>query len=128
MNAPFSDKQLQALNAVKLDDKYDLASGRAWLSGVHALVRLPMNQRVRDQRDGLNTAGFISGYRGSPLGGLDQNLWKAAERLKQHHVVFQPGVNEDSLAFGTEKARVLIGVVTCLSTPMRPAPHREAAC
>ena len=53
MNAPLSDKQLQALNAVKLDDKYDLASGRAWLSGVHALVRLPMNQRVRDQRDGF---------------------------------------------------------------------------
>ena len=81
MNAPFSDEQLQALNAVKLDDKYDLAAGRAWLSGIHALVRLPMNQRVRDQRDGLNTAGFISGYRGSPLGGLDQNLWKAAVHL-----------------------------------------------
>ena len=57
MNAPFSDKQSQALNAVKLDDKYELSSGRAWLSGVHALVRLPMNQRVRDERDGFNTAG-----------------------------------------------------------------------
>ncbi len=112
MNAPFSDKQLQALNAVKLDDKYDLASGRAWLSGVHALVRLPMNQRVRDERDGFNTAGFISGYRGSPLGGLDQNLWKAAERLKQHHVVFQPGVNEDLAAtsvWGSQQVNMFEG-------------------
>ena len=112
MNAPFSDQQLQALNAVKLDDKYDLASGRAWLSGVHALVRLPMNQRVRDEREGFNTAGFISGYRGSPLGGLDQNLWKAAERLKQHHVVFQPGVNEDLAAtsvWGSQQVNMFEG-------------------
>ena len=110
MNAPFSDEQLQALNAVKLDDKYDLAAGRAWLSGIHALVRLPMNQRVRDQRDGLNTAGFISGYRGSPLGGLDQNLWKAAVHLKEHHVVFQPGVNEDLAAtsiWGSQQVNML---------------------
>ena len=112
MNAPFSDEQLQALNAVKLDDKYDLAAGRAWLSGIHALVRLPMNQRVRDQRDGLNTAGFISGYRGSPLGGLDQNLWKAAAHLKEHHVVFQPGVNEDLAAtsiWGSQQVNMFEG-------------------
>ena len=105
MNAPFSDEQLQALNAVKLDDKYDLAAGRAWLSGIHALVRLPMNQRVRDQ-------GFISGYRGSPLGGLDQNLWKAAAHLKEHHVVFQPGVNEDLAAtsiWGSQQVNMFEG-------------------
>ena len=112
MNAPFSDEQLQALNAVKLDDKYDLAAGRAWLSGIHALVRLPMNQRVRDQGDGFNTAGFISGYRGSPLGGLDQNLWKAAAHLKEHHVVFQPGVNEDLAAtsiWGSQQVNMFEG-------------------
>ena len=112
MNAPFSDQQLQALNAVKLDDKYDLSAGRAWLSGIHALVRLPMNQRVRDQTAGVNTAGFISGYRGSPLGGLDQNLWKAAERLKQHHIVFQPGVNEDLAAtsvWGSQQVNLFEG-------------------
>ncbi len=112
MNAPFSDQQLQALNSVKLDDKYDLSAGRAWLSGIHALVRLPMNQRVRDQTAGVNTAGFISGYRGSPLGGFDQNLWKAAERLKQHHIVFQPGVNEDLAAtsvWGSQQVNLFEG-------------------
>src|SRR3546814_5168705 len=81
--------------SVQLDDKYTLDAGRAWMSGIHALVRLPMMQRVRDQRAGLNTAGFISGYRGSPLGGVDLNMWKAAKYLKAHHVEFQPGINED---------------------------------
>ena len=112
MNAPFSVEQLQALQSVKLEDKYDLAIGRAWMSGIHALVRLPLNQRVRDQNAGLNTAGFISGYRGSPLGGVDQNLWKAAEHLKQHHVVFQPAVNEDLAAtslWGSQQVNLFEG-------------------
>ena len=86
MNAPFTPEQWQALNAARLEDRYDLKTGRAWLSGIHALVRLPMNQRTRDERTGLNTAGFISGYRGSPLGGLDQSLWKASAQLAAHHV------------------------------------------
>ena len=68
------------------------------MSGIHALVRLPMMQRLRDSRAGLNTAGFVSGYRGSPLGGVDQNMWKAAKYLKAHHVEFQPGINEDLAA------------------------------
>jgi indolepyruvate ferredoxin oxidoreductase len=87
-----------ALAAVSLDDKYALEEGRIYLSGIQALVRLPMMQRRRDLAAGLNTAGFISGYRGSPLGGLDQNLWQAQRFLDQHHVRFQPGVNEDLAA------------------------------
>jgi indolepyruvate ferredoxin oxidoreductase len=98
MNAPMTPAQSLVLQDVQLDDKYDLDRGQAWMSGVHALVRLPINQRQRDLHSGLNTAGFISGYRGSPLGGLDQNLWKAKNQLGKHHVVFQPGLNEDLAA------------------------------
>ena len=81
MNAPLDAGQRAsleaALSSVTLDDKYTLERGRAYMSGIQALVRLPMLQQERDQAAGLNTAGFISGYRGSPLGGLDQSLWKA---------------------------------------------------
>ncbi|HUL95061.1 MAG TPA: hypothetical protein VLT89_03560, partial [Usitatibacter sp.] len=70
---------------VALDDKYTLESGRVYLTGTQALVRLAMMQRERDLAAGLNTGGFISGYRGSPLGGFDQALWKAREHLKDHH-------------------------------------------
>jgi indolepyruvate ferredoxin oxidoreductase len=69
MNAPLPESVRKALELVTLDDKYSLASGRAFMSGTQALVRLPMLQRQRDATNGLNTAGFISGYRGSPLGG-----------------------------------------------------------
>src|SRR6187401_3806811 len=83
---------------VTLEDKYTLPSGRIYLSGVQALVRLGMIQRERDLAAGLNTAGFISGYRGSPLGGFDQSLWKARKHLKEHHIHFTPGVNEELAA------------------------------
>jgi indolepyruvate ferredoxin oxidoreductase len=86
------------LNDVSLDDKYTSTSGKVFLSGIQALVRLPMMQQLRDARDGLNTGGFISGYRGSPLGGLDENLWKAQKHLAKHNVQFVPGVNEDLAA------------------------------
>ncbi|MBA5685748.1 indolepyruvate ferredoxin oxidoreductase family protein [Rugamonas apoptosis] len=86
------------LTSVTLDDKYTATQGDIFLSGIQALVRLPMMQRLRDQAAGLNTAGFISGYRGSPLGGLDENLWKAQPHLAGHHVQFVPGVNEDLAA------------------------------
>ncbi|MBV6631846.1 MAG: indolepyruvate ferredoxin oxidoreductase family protein [Alphaproteobacteria bacterium] len=86
------------LRDVKLDDKYTLEDGRAYMTGTQALVRLPMLQRARDAAAGLNTAGFISGYRGSPLGALDQQLWQAAKFLDQNHIKFQPGVNEDLAA------------------------------
>jgi len=87
-----------ALAAVKLDDKYALESGRIYLSGIQALVRLALMQRRRDERAGLNTAGFISGYRGSPLAGFDQALWHAREFLDRHHLRFQPGLNEELAA------------------------------
>ena len=78
---------------VTLEDKYTLDSGRVFLTGTQALVRLPMLQRERDLAAGLNTAGFISGYRGSPLGGFDQTLWRAQKHLERSHIRFQPGLN-----------------------------------
>ncbi|HEY8608502.1 MAG TPA: indolepyruvate ferredoxin oxidoreductase family protein [Noviherbaspirillum sp.] len=93
-----ADTGAPALAPVKLDDKYTSTSGKIFLSGIQALVRLPLMQRQRDLAAGLNTAGFISGYRGSPLGGLDENLWKAQKLLEENHVRFVPGVNEDLAA------------------------------
>ncbi|HYE00638.1 MAG TPA: indolepyruvate ferredoxin oxidoreductase family protein [Alphaproteobacteria bacterium] len=84
-----------ALATVSLDDKYTVSSGRVFMTGIQALVRLPMMQHERDRAAGLNTAGFISGYRGSPLGGFDQQLWKAKKFLAEHDIEFKPGVNED---------------------------------
>jgi indolepyruvate ferredoxin oxidoreductase len=87
-----------ALAAVSLDDKYTQESGRVFLTGTQALVRLPMMQRRRDQAAGLNTACFVTGYRGSPLGGVDQQMWHARPFLAKHDIHFQPGVNEDLAA------------------------------
>jgi len=87
-----------ALAPVSLDDKYELTHGRVFVTGVQALVRLLILQRQRDRAAGLNTAGFVSGYRGSPLGGLDQALWKAKKFLERADVKFQPGLNEDLAA------------------------------
>ncbi|MBP0620657.1 indolepyruvate ferredoxin oxidoreductase family protein [Cupriavidus consociatus] len=98
MNAPLPHALLDTLASASLDDKYTLDKGRVYMSGVQALVRLPMLQKARDRAAGLNTAGFISGYRGSPLGGVDQALWKAKAHLAASDVVFQPGVNEDLAA------------------------------
>src|SRR5437763_16656130 len=101
-----------ALAAVTLDDKYTLERGRAYLTGIQALVRLPMMQRQRDQAAGLDTGGFISGYRGSPLGMYDNALWRAGRFLKEHNIHFQPGVNEDLAAtavWGSQQAGLLPG-------------------
>ena len=106
MNAPLPEAVRRALASVSLDDKYTLDHGRAFMSGVQALVRLPMLQRQRDWQLGRNTAGFISGYRGSPLGGYDQALWKAKAHLAAQQIVFQPGVNEELAAtavWGTQQ-------------------------
>jgi len=106
MNAPLPEHIRKALESVTLDDKYSLDHGRAFMSGVQALVKLPMLQRQRDALAGKNTAGFISGYRGSPLGGYDQSLVKAAQYLKSQNIVFQPGVNEELAAtalWGTQQ-------------------------
>ncbi|NML42746.1 indolepyruvate ferredoxin oxidoreductase family protein [Ramlibacter sp. G-1-2-2] len=106
MNAPLPEHIRKALETVTLDDKYSLDYGRAFMSGVQALVKLPMLQRQRDALQGRNTAGFISGYRGSPLGGYDQALWKARKYLQAQNIVFQPGVNEELAAtaiWGTQQ-------------------------
>jgi len=84
--------------AISLDQKYTQESGHIFLTGIQALVRLPMAQIRRDRANGLNTAAFISGYRGSPLGGYDQQLFAARQHLEQYNVRFQPGVNEDLAA------------------------------
>ena len=88
-----------------LDAKYTLERGRVYLSGIQALVRLPFDQHRADRARGLNTATFISGYRGSPLGGLDQTLERNPELLAEHNVVFSSGLNEDLAAtavFGSQ--------------------------
>jgi indolepyruvate ferredoxin oxidoreductase len=94
------------LRDVSLDDKYTLQSGRIFITGTQALVRLPLMQHLRDKAEGSHTAGYISGYRGSPLGGYDQQLWAAKQHLEAHHIVFNPGVNEDLAAtacWGTQQ-------------------------
>src|SRR5436309_5122157 len=109
MNAPVDPA---VLAAASLDDKYTLERGRVFLTGTQALIRLMMLQRERDLRAGINTAGFVSGYRGSPLGGLDQALWRARPHLESHHIRFQPGVNEDLAAtaiWGTQQLNLFPG-------------------
>ncbi len=96
-------------HAVSLDDKYALESGRVFLTGTQALVRLPMMQRQRDAAAGLNTAAFVTGYRGSPLGGIDLQMWRAKRFLERNHIRFQPGVNEDLAAtavWGTQQGDI----------------------
>jgi indolepyruvate ferredoxin oxidoreductase len=87
-----------SLADIRLDDKYRLATGNLYLTGTQALTRLPMLQKQRDEARGLNTAGFISGYRGSPLGNLDKSLWDAKDYLQENAIHFQPGVNEELAA------------------------------
>lgn len=98
--------------ATTLDDKYTVESGRVYLTGTQALIRLPMMQRQRDLRAHLNTAGFISGYRGSPLGVYDLNLWRAKKYLDANHIHFQPGINEELAAtavWGTQQTNLFEG-------------------
>ncbi|MDD9870988.1 MAG: indolepyruvate ferredoxin oxidoreductase family protein, partial [Gammaproteobacteria bacterium] len=98
-----------ALRQVQLDDKYTVDHGRVFVTGIQALVRLPMLQFDLDCDAGLRTAGYISGYRGSPLGGLDIQLNKAREHLEPRGIVFSPGVNEDLAAtalWGAQQAEV----------------------
>ncbi|MEC9341984.1 MAG: indolepyruvate ferredoxin oxidoreductase family protein, partial [Pseudomonadota bacterium] len=103
---------LMALAAITLDDKFVREQGQVYLSAMQALARLPMEQRRRDLRAGLNTAGFITGYRGSPIGGLDKSLWQSGELLKTHHLHFQPAVNEDlgaTMVWGTQQTSLFQG-------------------
>jgi indolepyruvate ferredoxin oxidoreductase len=92
---------------VSLDDKFDLTKERIFVTGSQAVVRLLMMQQERDRRAGLNTAGFVSGYRGSPLGGLDQQILRAQRSLTERNIVFQPGLNEELAAtacWGTQQS------------------------
>jgi indolepyruvate ferredoxin oxidoreductase len=93
MNRPVKDPR--AATKVSLDDKYSVECATALMNGRQALVRLPLAQKDLDRRHGLNTAGLISGYRGSPLGSYDLELWKAETTLKSNDILFQPGLNED---------------------------------
>ncbi len=98
------------MKKITLSDKYEATSGRVYLSGSQALARLPMMQHQRDKLAGLNTAGFISGYRGSPLGVYDLALWQAEAFLKQNQIHFEPGINEDMAAtavWGSQQVKAM---------------------
>ncbi|MFT3802796.1 MAG: indolepyruvate ferredoxin oxidoreductase family protein [Burkholderiaceae bacterium] len=106
MNAPLPREH------VRLEDKFDCTEGWIYLTGTQALARLPLQQAQRDKAAGLNTGGYISGYRGSPLGRYDMELWAQAERLKAHNIKFIPGVNEELAAtavFGSQYTAQLPG-------------------
>ncbi|MFE8071968.1 indolepyruvate ferredoxin oxidoreductase family protein [Marinobacteraceae bacterium S3BR75-40.1] len=97
---------------VSLNDVWERQSGRVYMTGSQALARLPLLQAQLDKAAGLNTAGFISGYRGSPLGGFDKTLWKAKDYLKKHHIHFLPGINEDlgaTAVWGTQQVNIFEG-------------------
>jgi len=98
------------LRDVRLTDKYEVSVGTVFLNGVQALVRLPLLQQQRDQTRGLNTAGFITGYRGSPLGAYDAELLRQKKLLDKHNITFQPGVNEDLAATAIHGSQQLISV------------------
>ncbi|WP_019142084.1 indolepyruvate ferredoxin oxidoreductase family protein [Noviherbaspirillum massiliense] len=112
MNAPLTPAQHQLLGDISLDDKFTLERGRAFLTGTQAFIRLAMLQRQRDFKAGLNTAGFITGYRGSPLGNVDMTALKAKKYLDAHQVKFHPGMNEDLAAtsvWGTQQVNMFPG-------------------
>ncbi len=106
MSVPMIDKDYT------LEHKYTRSEGRIYLSGVQALVRLPLMQQMRDRAAGINTAGFISGYRGSPLGGFDLELWKAKKHLAASSIEFTPGLNEDlgaTMVWGSQQTNLFDG-------------------
>lgn len=97
---------------IDLDEKFTRKSGPVFLTGMQALVRLALEQRRQDRARDLNTAGFISGYRGSPIGGFDRELWRAQKHLDELGIRFQPGVNEDIAAtsiWGTQQVPLFPG-------------------
>src|SRR4029079_196711 len=97
------------LRPVSLNDKYDLNQSHVFVTGYQALVRMCLVQKERDRRAGLNTAGFITGYRGSPLGGLAYHVQRRGSVLKPNDIRFQPGLNEDLAAtalWGSQQAEL----------------------
>jgi indolepyruvate ferredoxin oxidoreductase len=104
-----AEARAMALNHVTLDDKYDLGKSRIFVTGFQAIVRLCLMQKELDRRAGLNTAGYVTGYRGSPLGTLDLQFMRAQRVLDKYDVRFQPGLNEDIAAtalWGTQQAEL----------------------
>jgi indolepyruvate ferredoxin oxidoreductase len=104
-----AEARAMTLQNVTLDDKYDLTQSRVFVTGYQALIRATLMQQERDRRAGLNTAGYVSGYRGSPLGGLDQQFMRAKAALDKHNILFQSGLNEDLAAtaiWGTQQAEL----------------------
>jgi indolepyruvate ferredoxin oxidoreductase len=100
---------MTTLKPVSLDDKYDLGQSRVFVTGYQALIRLCLMQKARDARDGFNTAGYVTGYRGSPLGGLDQQFQRAGRPLAASDIKFQVGINEELAAtalWGTQQAEL----------------------
>ncbi len=100
------------VDTITLEDKFEREEGRVFINGPQAITRILIDQKRRDRAAGLNTAGFISGYRGSPLGGVDSALWQARKILSAHDVRFQPGVNEELAAtavYGTQQADFFAG-------------------
>jgi len=109
---PTQSAQASEADGISLDDKFTLERGRAFMTGTQAIIRLPMLQRQRDVLAGLNTAGFVTGYRGSPLGSVDLTAAKAKKYLDAHHVKFHPGMNEDLAAtsvWGTQQVNLFPG-------------------
>ena len=98
-----------ALKPVKLDDKFDLSKSHVFMTGTQAIVRLTLMQHARDKREGLNTAGYVTGYRGSPVGGLDQQFMRSVKYTEPANVRFEPGINEDLAAtaiWGAQQAEM----------------------
>lgn len=134
----------------ELRDRYLKQNGRIFLTGIQALTRLPIMQAMRDRAAGLNTAGFVSGYRGSPLGGYDQEMVRSKEYLEQYDIHFKNGLNEDLAATavwgtqqlglldgakkmaylecGTARGPELIGPVMPFGTPMHSGLRGTAVC
>lgn len=100
------------LDPYALEDRYTRNTGRVFLTGTQALARIMFEQAERDRTAGLNTAGFVSGYRGSPLGALDLEMWRAKQRLKQERITFMPAINEDlgaTAVIGAQQAHLQEG-------------------
>ena len=139
------------LSARRVYRSFDLARDRVLITGTQAIVRLLLMQKERDRRAGLNTAGFITGYRGSPLGGVDAQMHSAAKPLfERNDILFMPGLNEDLAAtavWGAQQAEMRgegrydgvfsiwygkgpasTAAATCCATSISPARRATAAC
>ena len=95
---------------ITLDDKYIKNQGKVFVTGSQVLVKLPLVQKILDEKLNLDTSGFISGYRGSPLGIYDKALWEAKDYLKKNSIIFSPGLNEDLAAtavWGTQQPNLM---------------------